>query len=212
MTGLRWYQAVYRLIYRLGLPVWQRPSPPAGLVALLDGPDPPPPGRALDLGCGTGTDAIYLATRGWDVTAVDMVPKALTAARRNAADAGVSPRFLQGDVTRLLELGIADDHTLLLDFGCLHTLPEDRRSAYVAGVSHAAATGATLLLHGFRRPPRAAPMHAGLSVDEVRARFVPAGWHLVSAEPAPAETAGITVPRAGRRFELWRYRLLRTRT
>ncbi|MEV0819952.1 class I SAM-dependent methyltransferase [Nonomuraea rubra] len=79
-AGLRWYRLAYQLIYRLGLTVWQRPAPPAGLVALVQGPSPLPPGHALDLDCGTGTGTIYLATHGWDVTASDMAPKALAAA------------------------------------------------------------------------------------------------------------------------------------
>ena len=208
--GVRWYQVVYRLVYRLGLTVWQRPAPPADLVALIEGPAGLSPGRALDLGCGTGTDTVYLATRGWDVTAVDMVPKALAIARRNAMTAGISPRFVEGDVTRLHELGVGEGYTLLVDFGCFHTLPEDERPAYVTSVSRAAAPGATLLLYGFTRPPKAAPMHASLSTDEVRQRFGPAGWGVVSAEPASAEALGIGVRRADDRFELWCYRLRRT--
>jgi SAM-dependent methyltransferase len=204
-AGPRWYQAVYRLIYGLGLIVWQRRTPPSELVALIEGPSSLPPGRALDLGCGTGTDTVYLATHGWHVTAVDMVPKALATARANAIAAGVTPRFLQGDVTRLHELGVGDGYALILDFGCFHTLPEDRRSAYVASVSHAAAPGATLLLYGFRRPPRAAPMHAGITSDEIRQRFGPAGWHLVDAGRASVETPA--VPGSDDRFDLWRYQL-----
>ncbi|MGH3432216.1 MAG: class I SAM-dependent methyltransferase [Thermocrispum sp.] len=201
---------VYRLIYRLGLIVWQRAAPPADLIDLVEGPSPLRPGRALDLGCGTGTDTVYLATHGWDVTAVDMVPKALATARRNAAAAGVTARFIEGDVTRLHELGVGADYALLLDFGCFHTLPDDRRPAYVASVSHAAAPGANLLLYGFRRPPKAAPMRAGVIADEVRQRFGGAGWHLVAAERASAET--IAVRRADARFELWRYHLQRAST
>jgi len=64
--ALRWYQAVYRLFYRLGLwIVWNRAAAPAELVALVEGPCGLPAGRALDLGCRGGTDTIYLATHGW---------------------------------------------------------------------------------------------------------------------------------------------------
>ena len=48
----------------------------------------------------------------------------------------------------------------------LHTLPEDRRPGYVTSVSRVAAPGATLMLFGFKRPPKAAPMHAGITVDK----------------------------------------------
>jgi SAM-dependent methyltransferase len=206
---MRWYQAVYRLMYRLRLAIWQRATPPADLVAFVEGPSALAPGRALDLGCGTGTDTTYLATHGWDVTAVDMVPMALTTARQNATAAGVSARFIQGDVTRLRDLGVGDGYTLVLDFGCFHTLPEDQRGAYVAEVSSAAALGATYLLYGFRRPPQPAPMHAGLTLDEVRQRFGAAGWHLVSAERTSTETVSSRARRAADRFELWRYQLRR---
>lgn len=207
---LRWYRAVYWLFYRLGLIIWQRPAPPAELVALVEGPSPLPAGRALDLGCGTGTDTIYLATHGWEVTAVDMVPRALATARRRAVAAGVAPRFIHGDVTRLRELAVGDGYTVLLDFGCFHTLPEDRRPAYVTGVSRAAAPAATLLLYGFRRPPKAAPMHAGITVEEVERRFGPAGWHLLKADRTSAEA--MAASRADVRFELWCYHLQRACT
>jgi SAM-dependent methyltransferase len=203
----RWYGVVYQTLYRLGLIFWQRPAPPPDLVALVEGPSPLPPGRALDLGCGTGTDTLYLATHGWEVTAIDMVPRALATARQNATAAGVSPRFLEGDVTRLHDLGVGDGYTLVLDFGCFHTLPEDQRDRYITEVSNAAAHGATFLLYGFRRPPKAAPMHAGLTVEEVRQRFAPAGWQLVSADHIPAETINIRAHQAANRFDLWRYQL-----
>jgi SAM-dependent methyltransferase len=205
--SFRWYGLVYRAAYRLGLTVWERPVPPADLVDLVEGPSPSRPGRALDIGCGTGTDSVYLAVHGWDVTGVDMVPEALAAARRRALAAGVSPRFVEGDVTCLRDLGVGDGYTLLLDFGCFHTLPRDRRDAYVESVSGAAAPGATLLLYGFRRPPRLAPMHAGVTVDEVRERFTRSGWELVTAEPMSSDAIVVAGRGVGERFEAWRYRL-----
>lgn len=204
---LRWYQVVYRLLYRVGVVFWQRNAPPDDLVALVEGPSPLPPGRALELGCGTGTDTTYLATHGWDVTAVDMVPKALATARRKASAAGVAPRFIEGDVTRLRDFGVGDGYDLVLDFGCFHTLPEDQRLSYVSGVSGAAAPGATFLLYGFKRPPKAAPIHGGLTAEEVQRRFCAAGWEVLNAEPASVETP--SAPRAADRFELWRYHLRR---
>ena len=48
-----------------------------------------PPGRVLDLGCGTGTDAVYLASHGWDVVAVDFASRAIGLAEKRASAAGV---------------------------------------------------------------------------------------------------------------------------
>jgi len=202
----RWYGLVYRTVYRLGLTVWERDQPPSELVDLVEGASPLPPGRALDLGCGTGTDSVYLAARGWEVTGVDMVPRALEAAARRAARAGVTPRFVLGDVTRLADHGIGGGHTLVLDFGCFHTLPDDRRDAYVRAIGAAAAPGATLLLFGFRRAPRF-PMRAGVSGAEVRDRFGRAGWEVVSADQA---LSGALAERgAGQLFDLRGFRLCR---
>ena len=108
------------------------------------------------------------------------------------------------------QLGVGDGYTLILDFGCFHTLPEDRRPVYVTGVSHAAAPGATLLLYGFRRPPKAAPMRAGMTVEEVQQRFSSTGWELINAERSSIKPTAIR--RADDLFELWRYQLRRTST
>lgn len=209
-VGFRWYQVVYHLIYRLRLIIWQRPHPPADLVRLVEGPAALPAGRALDLGCGTGTDTTYLASHGWQVTAIDMVPKALAMAERRASTAGVTARFIAGDVTRLSDLDIGDGYHLVVDFGCFHTLPDDRRTAYVTSVTQVVADRATLLLYGFHRAPKMAPMHAGISAEEIQQRFCPAGWDLDHADQVPAAELGIGVRRADQRFEVWRFQLHRT--
>lgn len=213
VEGRRWYGFVYRTFYRLGLTFWDRGTPTPELVELVESGQPP--GRAIDIGCGTGTESIYLAEHGWTVTGVDMVPKALAIARRKARQAGVSPTFVQADATRLPDFretaekhdGIGDGYQLVFDYGCFHTLPADRRDAYVESVTEIAAPGATFLLFGFQ-PPRLAPMRAGLTEAEVRERFCRNGWELESAE---RKHVGIKV--AGKPvdelFELWGYRLRR---
>jgi SAM-dependent methyltransferase len=207
--GPRWYGFVYRTMYLLGLRIWDRGVPAEDVVQLAEGDQPQPPGRALDIGCGTGTETIYLATHGWDATGVDMVPRALAIARRKAAAAGVSPRFVEGDATRLQDFGVGEGYDLLLDFGCFHTLPPDQRDAYVESVSLAAAPGATFLLFGFTRPPRLAPMRAGVSTEEVRERFDRRRWELVGAERKSTDPIEVAGTRADELFELWAYRLRR---
>src|SRR5262245_16453477 len=63
------------------------------------------PRRAVELGCGTGTNAVWLAQRGFDVTAIDISPTAVQRARQRAADSGVEVHFVEADVMALPELG-----------------------------------------------------------------------------------------------------------
>lgn len=97
----------YRLAYLIGFTPWEDQPLPPELSALVEGPRARPPGRALDLGCGRGAHAVYLASHGWNVTGVDLVPAALAKARRRATEAGVEVQFLGGDVTRLDALGMS---------------------------------------------------------------------------------------------------------
>ncbi len=84
-------------------------------------------GKALDLGCGTGLNAIYLARHGLDVTGVDLIPSALDLARKNADAAGEKIRFVRADV---LEWETPDRFDLIIDSGCLHSLSGDSRQKY----------------------------------------------------------------------------------
>jgi len=79
-------EAVYRAMegyYLNGRPPWDTGVTPPELVALVEEHDGPP-GRVLELGCGTGTNAVYLARHGWDVTAVDLIDRAVEQAREKA--------------------------------------------------------------------------------------------------------------------------------
>ena len=170
---------VYRALYRLGFKPWDSGVSPPELREVVEGPSALIPGRALDLGCGTGTNSVYMAQHGWDVTGIDFVPKAIAAARIKAEADGVSPRLILGDVTRLVELEVGASFTLLFDLGCYHSIPDARRDAYVDGVTAAAATGATLLIWGFR-PSRNPLMFAKMTRDEVEQRFGK-DWQVVRA-------------------------------
>ena len=92
----------YRLTYRFGRPRWDSTEPTPGLTELMQHR---PPGRALDIGCGTGTNTLYLARQGWDAAGVDYVPGAIATARSRAAASGSAARFTTADVTRLREAG-----------------------------------------------------------------------------------------------------------
>lgn len=173
----------YRLLYLLGLRPWERGGTPAPLRQLVEGPAALTPGKALDVGCGTGGPAVYLASHGWDVTGVEVVERALREARARAAAARVAPRFLRGDVSRLTELpGLGDGFALVFDSGCFHGLGARERGTFAKGLARVAAPGATLLLFALAPGGAARPAAwRGVSDGELVAAF--AEWELVAKTP-----------------------------
>src|SRR5438876_5123656 len=140
---------MFRAMYRFGFKPWDSGIPPPELKELIEGPQARTPGKALDLGCGTGTNTMYMAQHGWNVTGIDFVATAIAAARKKMQAANVAPRLIQGDVTRLKELGLGAGYSLVFDLGCLHSIPEVRRDAYAAGVNEVTVRGAEFRVGGF---------------------------------------------------------------
>ncbi len=143
----------YRILYRVGFTPWEGmvKSMPiveqiSALFAREEAGREPPYGQALDLGCGSGIWAVKLAARGWQVTGVDFVPKALRKARERAQDTGVEVRLIEGDVAALRATSVGSGFRFLLDFGLFHGLTDEQREAMGAEVSAAAAPGATMLM------------------------------------------------------------------
>jgi SAM-dependent methyltransferase len=159
----------FSLMYRLGFKPWERDATPAQLAEMAAGRQP---GRALELGCGTGRQAVELAQRGWEVTAVDYVPKAIEEARSRARGAGVEVRFLAGDVTRLEDLQLGAPFDVVYDNKCFHGLSPAARQRYVSGVAGACRPGGIYLLFALA-PSRWRALFGLTGVDprEVEERF-----------------------------------------
>ena len=121
----RFEQAYERARSARDLP-WHREEPPEMLRRVVDERGGRR-GRALDLGCGAGPNSIYLAQHGYEVTGIDFTPGAIAMAEAAAQAAAVAPRFLTADVLEWESDGVFD---LVLDSGCLHSLPEKDRPAY----------------------------------------------------------------------------------
>ena len=177
----------YDLAYRIGFHPWEDAETEAPFVEkfeeLLDREEEGrsrPFGRALDLGTGSGIWGVRLAERGWQVTGVDLVDKALGRARERIAEAGVEMDLVRGDVTELEDAGIAPGFELLLDTGTFHGLQPEQQRAMGRETSAIAAPEATLLMLVW--PRRRRPLIRGASRDEVETAFP--GWTVTNVEPS----------------------------
>jgi SAM-dependent methyltransferase len=123
-------------------PPWDTGITPPELYRFID---ENPAGTAIDLGCGTGTNAVTLAEQGWRVVGIDFARPAIEKARARAAQASVRVDFIRGDVTRIDDSLTSFD--LVLDIGCLHGLAESARIRYLANLDRLVARGGTYLLY-----------------------------------------------------------------
>jgi cyclopropane fatty-acyl-phospholipid synthase-like methyltransferase len=160
----------FELRYLVGKVPWDTGVTPPEVKALVGDPAVSP-GRALDLGCGTGTNVIYLARHGWDVVGVDFSLLAILQARWKALWRRVDCRFHRSDVTDLPFLTRPFD--LVLDIGCLHSLSPQRRDRYVEEVKRLARPGGRYMLYAFT-PKGDRSSDRGVAPAEVQSRFTPA--------------------------------------
>jgi cyclopropane fatty-acyl-phospholipid synthase-like methyltransferase len=119
-----------------------------------------PPGRAIDLGCGEGSNAIYLSKSGFDVTGVDFSHTAIKRATSNVQAAGVEVTFVEDDLTNLRHVSGAFD--LLVDFGALNDLNQEDRDLYMQNVLPLTIPGSHYVLLCFENK---------LDSEEVQHRF-----------------------------------------
>ena len=174
---------LFRMFYRLGFVPWDGHPLAKSLRDLIEGDAPLPAGTALDIGCGTGDNSIYLASHGWRVTGVDFVAEAVEKARAKAAASAAAVHFVHGDATKLRAEGVGAGFDLIVDNGCLHGMRADDRDAYVREVTAVAAPGARLLLVEFI--PGSSFGVPGIEPDEVQRRFAP-DWTPLSSGFEPA--------------------------
>jgi SAM-dependent methyltransferase len=169
---------MFGVMYRVGFTPWDGHKLARLLTKLVEGADALPCGSALDVGCGTGDSSIYLAKHGWNVTAVDFVKLAIERARAKTAAAGVTVRYIRGDVTQLGSLGVGSGFQLAVDNGCLHGLDDPQRDAYVRELTAAVAPSGRLILSAFGERKRRGPR--GMDQPEIEHRFA-GGWTLVGS-------------------------------
>jgi SAM-dependent methyltransferase len=139
-------------------------------------------GPVLDAGCGTGENALHIASLGLDVLGVDVAETALSIAREKAARRGIDAEFVVGDALHLHRLGRMFE--TVIDCGLLHTFDSDERRDYVASLASVTRRGGHLYVLCFSDvgPDTCGP-HP-MSQEELRGAFEPnSGWSVASVSP-----------------------------
>jgi len=143
-------------------------------------------GAVLDAGCGTGDNALHVASLGLSVLGVDVAETALAMARAKANDRGIEVEFAVADAFRLERLGRRFE--TVLDCGLFHTFDGDERPEYVASLASVTEHDGTLYVLCFSdQGPDTGP-HP-VRQEELRAAFNPStGWDVAAIEPERVRT------------------------
>jgi SAM-dependent methyltransferase len=143
-------------------------------------------GAVLDAGCGTGENALHIASLGLHVLGVDVAETALSIAREKAARRGIDAEFVVADALHLHRLERMFD--TVLDCGLLHTFDSDERRDYVASLTSVTGRGAHLYVLCFSDVGPDTGPHP-ISQEELRAAFTrSSGWSVASINPERLET------------------------
>ena len=179
MTGLPWDAS-----YHDGPAPWDIGYPQPAVVRLASKGGFA--GAVLDAGCGTGENALHLASLGFSVLGVDVAETALAIARKKASERGLKAEFAAADAFELERLGRKFD--TVLDAGLFHTFDGDERRRYVASLASVTEVGTTLYVLCFSdRGPETGP-HP-ISQEELRVAFkASSGWNVVAIEPDRVQT------------------------
>ncbi len=143
-------------------------------------------GSVLDAGCGTGENALYLASRGHEVWGLDFVPVAIERANVKAKERGLGAHFQVGDALKLDQLGRTFD--AVIDCGLFHTFADDERPLYVSGLATVLRPGGSLNILCFsdQEPPGAGPRR--VTQQEIRGAFGD-GWQVTEIREARFQTS-----------------------
>jgi SAM-dependent methyltransferase len=163
----------YQILYRYTTVPWEI-GPRTELVDLVESGQLKP-GRALDLGCGTGANCVFLAKHGFDVVGVDFAPAAIEKAKALASEAGTPVEFVVDDLTNLKQ--VTGTFDLLIDYGTLDDLQPQSRDRYMENVIPLTHPGSVLLLYAHEWKPKwwERPFYSSMALDlgEAESRFSP---------------------------------------
>ena len=152
-------------LWYLRRPPWDSGITPPELFEFIQSH---PAGRALDIGCGTGTNVITLAKTGWQVQGFDFASRAIRMAKRKVKTAGVQADLFTDDATQMKN--ISGPFDLALDIGCFHGLPN--KADYLTQLDRILAPNGFWLMYGFFRQ----------TDDHTAPGLVPTDLNLISAQ------------------------------
>jgi SAM-dependent methyltransferase len=161
-------------------------------------------GRLLDAGCGTGENALLAASRGADVTGIDIAPAAIARARAKASERGLTARFEVADALDLGRLGLAAD--TVIDSGVFHVFGDDDRARYVASLAAVLRPGGACYLMCFsdQQPGTWGPRR--FRAEELHQAFSD-GWAI---ESITADTFDVNPVEGTTRVQAWLAAIRRT--
>ncbi|CAG0932271.1 cobalt-precorrin-6B (C15)-methyltransferase [Thermoflexales bacterium] len=165
------------LLYLFKKTPWDTGVTPPEIASVIES-GKVPIGRALDLGCGTGTNAIYLAQHGFAVIGIDVSRRAIALAKRKvrSAQLGDRVRLERDDVTLMRRYAVSHSTEqspfsggidFAYDIGCFHNLKPEARQRYVAALTAVLKPGAIYMLYAFE--PQVD--RVGVALDEIAALF-----------------------------------------
>ena len=176
MTNETYQRFVER--YESGQLPWNDELPPPEVIDIVP---KLPPGRALDLGCGYGRTAIYLAKHGWTADGVDYVPQAIARAKEIAAAAGVGSETNFYVSSASAPEPCVGPYDLAVDIGCMHSFPEPQLIEYRDSLKQLLRPGATYLLFAHLRDDEPTERPHGILDRQIDSLFSD-GFHLDHVE------------------------------
>ncbi len=142
-------------------------------------------GSVLDVGCGTGENLLYLATRGHEVLGLDFVPVAIERAKAKAAQRGINAHFIVRNALELQKLGRQFD--TVIDCGLFHTFSDNERPMFVQGLGDVLGHGGVLYILCFSDEEPGTEGPRRISQREIRDSFQD-GWIVHRIEPTHFES------------------------
>ncbi len=185
INGARTFESAYE-----GQPPWDIPGRQPAFVGLEEAGLIR--GSVLDAGCGTGENALYLASRGHEVWGLDFIPVAIERANVKAKERGLGVHFQVGDSLKLDQLGRTFD--TVIDCGLFHTFADEERPLYVSALATVVRPGGSvhILCFSDQEPPGLGPRR--VTQQEIRDAFRD-GWQVTEIREARFQSTDHPVAR-----------------